>query len=450
MTTPSLHARLFGDPAVDAQLSDEARLQAMLDVEVALAEAESEVGLVPADALSAIRAAAKAALYDHTVLAEEASKAGNLAIPLVKLMTAEVAKHDKAAARFVHLGATSQDIIDTGLVLQLRHAVPLVVAQLDHAAAAAADLARRHAATPMAGRTWMQQAVPVTFGLKAAGWLDALRRVRARLDADLKAACVLQFGGASGTLASLGSDGLKVADALGARLGLTVPNLPWHAHRDRLAALAASLGIASGTIGKIARDLALMGQTEIGEAYEAPAAGRGGSSTMPHKRNPISASVALAAAARTPGLVATFLGAMAQEHERGLGGWQAEWETLPELVRVTAGAARSVADALSSLVVDPDRMRANLDATGGLVLAEAVSAALAKPLGKAKAHELIEAACKRAVADGRPLAEILKADAEVSKHLKAGDIERLLTPDNYLGASAAFVERVLSKGTGNG
>ncbi len=450
MTTSSLHARLFGDPAVDAELSDMARLQAMLDVEVALAEAESEVGLVPADALPAIRAAAKAALYDHTVIAEEATKAGNLAIPLVKLMTAEVAKQDKAAARFVHLGATSQDIIDTGLVLQLRQAIPLVSAQLCHAAAAAADLARRHAATPMAGRTWMQQAVPVTFGLKAAGWLDALRRVRARIDVDLKAASVLQFGGASGTLASLGNDGLKVADALGIRLGLTVPDLPWHAHRDRLAALAASLGIASGTLGKIARDLALMGQTEIGEAYEAPAAGRGGSSTMPHKRNPISAAVALAAAARTPGLVATFLGAMAQEHERGLGGWQAEWETLPELVRVTAGAARSVADALSGLLVDPDRMRANLDATGGLVLAEAVSAALAKPLGKARAHELIEAACKRAVADGRPLAEVLKADAEVSEHLEAGDIERLLTPDNYLGASAIFVERVLAKGTGNG
>ena len=450
MTTPSLHARLFNDPDVDAALADEARLQAMLDVEAALAEAEAEVGLVPAEALPAIRAAAKAALYDHTILADEAAKAGNLAIPLVKLMTVEVAKKDEAAARFVHLGATSQDIIDTGFVLQLRHAVPLISAQLDRAAAAAADLARRHAATPMAGRTWMQQAVPVTFGLKAAGWLDALRRVRARLDADLAAASVLQFGGASGTLASLGTDGLKVADALGARLGLSVPDLPWHAHRDRLAALAASLGVAAGTLGKIARDLALMGQTEIGEAYEAPAAGRGGSSTMPHKRNPVSASVALAAAARTPGLVATFLGAMAQEHERGLGGWQAEWETLPELARVTAGSARSIADALSGLVVDPARMRANLEATGGLVLAEAVSAALAKPLGKARAHELVEAACKRAVAGRRPLVEILAADAEVARHLSAGDVDRLLTPDNYLGASAAFVARALSKENGNG
>ena len=450
MTTPSLHARLFNDPDVDAALADEARLQAMLDVEAALAEAEAEVGLVPAEALPAIRAAAKAALYDHTILADEAAKAGNLAIPLVKLMTVEVARKDEAAARFVHLGATSQDIIDTGFVLQLRHAVPLISAQLDRAAAAAADLARRHAATPMAGRTWMQQAVPVTFGLKAAGWLDALRRVRARLDADLAAASVLQFGGASGTLASLGTDGLKVADALGARLGLSVPDLPWHAHRDRLAALAASLGVAAGTLGKIARDLALMGQTEIGEAYEAPAAGRGGSSTMPHKRNPVSASVALAAAARTPGLVATFLGAMAQEHERGLGGWQAEWETLPELARVTAGSARSIADALSGLVVDPARMRANLEATGGLVLAEAVSAALAKPLGKARAHELVEAACKRAVAGRRPLVEILAADAEVARHLSAGDVDRLLTPDNYLGASAAFVARALSKENGNG
>ncbi|MSP48990.1 MAG: 3-carboxy-cis,cis-muconate cycloisomerase [Alphaproteobacteria bacterium] len=447
---PRLHARLFGDPAVDDALSDDARLQAMLDVELALAEAAFELGLAPEAALPAIRAAAKASLYDHVVLADEAAKAGNLAIPLVRMMTRKVAETDASASDFVHLGATSQDIIDTGLVLQLRRAVPLIMAHLDRAATAAADHARRHALTPMAGRTWMQQAVPITFGLKAAGWFEALSRVNARIAADLVAAAVLQFGGASGTLASLGGDGVELAEALGRRLGLPVPDLPWHAHRDRLVALGASLGIAAGTLGKLARDLALLGQTEIGEAYEAPTSDRGGSSTMPHKRNPVLASVALAAAERAPGLVATLLGAMGQEHERGLGGWQAEWETLPELVRVVAGSARSMADALSGLVVDPERMRANLQATGGLVLAEAVSATLGSRIGKARAHGLVEAACRRAIEERRPLASVLAAEAEISRYLSADEIEFLMMPDSYLGASAEFVDRVLSKETGNG
>jgi 3-carboxy-cis,cis-muconate cycloisomerase len=315
---------------------------------------------------------------------------------------------------------------------------------LDRAAEAAAGHAREHATTPMAGRTWMQQAVPVTFGLKAAGWLAALRRVRARVASECEAATVLQLGGASGTLASLGTEGIDLAAELGKRLSLRVPDVPWHSHRDRFAGLATSLGIVAGTLGKIAHDLALLGQTEIGEAYEAPAAGRGGSSTMPHKRNPISASVALAAAERAPGLVATMLGAMVQEHERGLGGWQAEWETLPELVRVVAGAARAVAEALSGLVVDPERMRANLDATDGLVLAESVSATLASRIGKAKAHELVEAACRRAVEEKRPLKAVLAADPQVTRYLSPIEIEAAMMPEAYLGMAAEFVRRVLA------
>lgn len=445
-----LTSRLFGDAAVDAALTDEARLQAMLDVEVALAEAGSDLGLVPSDALAAIGAAGKASLYDHATLAEEAASAGNLAIPLVKALTKRVAAANADAARFVHLGATSQDIIDTGLVLQLRKAIPPISAHLQRAAAAAAVHAKKHAATPMIGRTWMQQAVPVTFGLKAAGWLEALRRMRQRLDADLEATSLLQFGGAAGTLASLGGDGLEIARVLGFRLGLPVPDLPWHAHRDRLVALATTLGLVVGVLGKIARDLALMGQTEIGEAYEAPAAGRGGSSTMPHKRNPVSASVALAAATRAPGLVATLLGAMGQEHERGLGGWQAEWETLPELVRLTGGAARAIADALDGLVVDAARMRANIEVTGGLVLAEAVSATLGSRLGKAKAHELVEAACRRSVAERRRLSAVLAEDPQVTRSISPDEIEALMMPEAYLGAAAEFVDRVLSRESENG
>ena len=362
------------------------------------------------------------------------------------MLTKKVAETDASAAGFVHLGATSQDIIDTGLVLQLRQAVPAILDRLDRAIEAATRHARNHARTPMAGRTWMQQAVPVTFGLKAAGWLDALRRVRARLAADLGAASVLQFGGAAGTLASLGGKlGLELADALARRLGLVVPALPWHAQRDRLAALATSLGLAAGTLGKIGFDLALLGQTEIGEAHEAPAAGRGGSSTMPHKRNPVSASVALAASKRAPGLVATLLGAMSQEHERGLGGWQAEWETLPELLRVVGGAARAMAEALSSLVVDAERMRVNLQATGGLILAEAVSATLASRMGKARAHELVEAVCRRAIEQHRPLSDVLKEEAEIARRLSPDEIKVLLMPESYLGAAEAFVERVLAE-----
>ena len=440
-----IHARLFGDPEVEQALSDEARVQAMLDVEVSLAEAANEIGLVPRDALPAIRAAATASLYDLGALAEEAAKAGNLLIPLVRMMTRRVAEADADAARFVHVGATSQDIIDTGLVLQLRRAAPPILAQLDRAAAAAAGHARKHATTPMAGRTWMQQAVPVTFGLKAAGWLSALRRVRVRIASECDAACVLQLGGAAGTLASLGSEGLDLAEELGKRLGLPVPDMPWHSHRDRLAGLAGALGIAAGTLGKIAHDLALLGQTEIGEAYEAPAAGRGGSSTMPHKRNPVSAAVVLAAAKRAPGLVATLLGAMDQEHERGLGGWQAEWETLPELVRVVGGAARAMAEALTGLVVDAERMRANLDATNGLALAESVSATLASRMGKVQAHAVVAAACRRAVEEKMPLEAVLAADPQVSRYLSPIDIETALMPEAYLGMAAAYVARALAR-----
>lgn len=446
MSTASLFDPLFGDPAVTARLSDEARVQAMLDVEAALAGAEAALGVIPASAAPPIRAAARAALYDLAALADEAQHDGNLAIPLVRALTRQVAASAPDAARYVHWGATSQDIIDTALVLQLAGAIPLLVQQLRRAESAAAGLARTHADTVMSGRTWLQQATPVTFGLKAAGWVDALQRVRQRIDAAMDDARVLQFGGASGTLAAFGARGLAVAVRLAADLGLRTPALPWHAHRDRLAQLACTLGVAAGTLGKIARDLALLGQTEVAETHEAPAAGRGGSSAMPHKQNPVSAAVALAAAARAPGLVATMLIAMPQEHERGLGGWQAEWTVLPELTGVTAGAARAVAEALSNLVVDPARMRANLDASRGLALSEAVAVALGAHVGKARAHAIIEAAAAEAMASGRPFGDLLADDAEVAAHFDRAAIERLLDPVRYLGATSAMIERVLSLG----
>ncbi len=432
---------LFGDPEVTALFSARAQLQTLLDVEVALAEALAETGTIPKRAVDPIRAAARAEWYNIAAIAAGAARAGNVIIPLVEALTARVGQTDPEAARFVHWGATSQDILDTALVLQLRSAVSLILRSVRQAADGAAVLARRHAKTPMAGRTWLQHATPITFGLKAAGWCEALDRAASRVEAGAGHAAVLQFGGAAGTLAALGESGIPVGAALARILGLTLPAAPWHAHRDRLAELVTALGIAAGTLGKIGRDLALLAQTEVAEAFEASP---GGSSTMPQKRNPVGAAVAIAASLRAPGLVATVLGAMTQEHERGIGGWHAEWETIPDLVRLTAGSARAMAQALGTLVVDSDRMAANLRRTGGLIAAEAVAMALADTLGKHRAHELVQNAAARAIQDQRPLAEILAEDPDVSGRWTQAELDRLLDPARYLGSAEALVERVLA------
>ena len=429
--------------AVAAVFTDTSRVQRMLDVEAALAKALAAAGIVPDSAANLIARTAQVERFDVTALAADAQAAGNLAIPLVRALTRLLAADEPAAARYVHWGATSQDIIDTGLVLQLGDAVPLVVRELRRAAAAAAGHAQRHALTPMAGRTWLQQATPVTFGLKAAGWLDALARTADGLEAALASSRVLQFGGASGTLAALGADGIDVANRLGTILGLPVPAIPWHAHRDRLATLACALGVACGTLGKIARDVALLGQTEIQEAVESPA-DAGGSSTMPHKRNPVRAARVLAAAVRAPGLVATMLSAMPQEHERGLGGWQAEWDALPDLVSSTAVAAMSAADLLDGLIVRPDAMRASLQITGGLALAESVMMALAPHVGKADAHAIVDQAARRAMDESRSFADALAQDPRIARWLDRDAIEAALRPDHYLGVSLQFIGRVLA------
>ena len=442
MTAPDgLHALLFGEAGVAECLSDRARLQAMLDVEVALAEAEADVGVVPAGVVEPIRQAARAELYDRAALATEAARAGNIAIPLVEHLTRRVASIDLEASRYVHWGATSHDILDTSVALQLRAAAPRLLGHFERAAAAAAAHARRHRLTPIAGRTWLQQATPTTFGLKAAGWLDALERTRRLVDDGFSGARVLQFGGASGTLAALGADAMAVSRALAGRLGLELPPAPWHGHRDRFIQLACTLGVATGTLGKIARDVALLSQTEVREVLPGSA---GGSSTMPHKRNPVAAGVAIAGAIRVPGLVASMLSGMPQEHERGLGGWQAEWDVLPQIVLLTAGAARAVADTLETLIVDAARMRENLDITQGLTQAEAVAIALARHVGKQEAHAIVEAACRRAVSEARTLAEVLVDDGAVTAVMTREAIDRCLSPEEYLGAADAFVERILS------
>lgn len=417
----------------------------MLEVEAALAEVEAALGVIPAAAATAIGQAAHAERFDEPRLIEEARRAGNLAIPLVRSLTENVAAHDPDAARYVHWGATSQDIIDTALVLQLRESIPHIATDLERASAAAAHHATRHAGTIMAGRTWLQQSTPITFGLKAAGWFDALRRVQSNLQEAFERTLVLQFGGASGTLAALGSRGTDVADALGRRLQLRVPAMPWHAHRDRIAALACALGVAAGTLGKIGRDLALLAQTEVGEVHDG-SSDSGGSSTMPQKHNPVCAATALAVATRAPGLVATILSAMPQEHERGLGNWQAEWDALPELVVAVAESADAIARSVEHLIVEPARMSANLETAHGLIMSEAITMRLAAKLGRAEAHAVVAAACRRATVERRHLRDVLMSDSSVTTVLNQSEIADALAPERYLGATATLITRALSAG----
>jgi 3-carboxy-cis,cis-muconate cycloisomerase len=435
---------LFASAPMRAALDDRARLQRMLDVEAALALAEAKAGVIPDAAVAPIADACDAERYDLVALGEAAAPAGNIAIPIVKALTAEVAKSDKEAARYVHWGATSQDIIDTALVLDLRLAIDLLNQDLDRAIAGFAKIAERHRNTPMAGRTWLQQALPIPFGLKAAGYAAALARSRDSLTGLRREALVLQFGGASGTLAALGDKGLDVSKRLAAALGLPLPDAPWHGHRDRLAEIAAALAILAGTCGKIARDIALLMQPEVGEVFEPAAPGRGGSSTMPQKRNPVASVAALAAATMAPGLAATILAAQVGEHERAAGAWQAEWPTFPALLLVTSGALSSVVDIAEGLEVDAERMRANLDITNGLIMAEAVTFALARTLGKQDAHHLIAEASKQALAGKRHLKDVLAEDKRVAALLTPDDIEKLFDPLAYQGVAQAFIDRLLA------
>jgi 3-carboxy-cis,cis-muconate cycloisomerase len=443
-TSNRLFDPLFTTDAMRAVFSDRGRLQGMLDFEAALARAEARAGVIPAAAVAPIEAQCRADAFDVEELARGTAPAGNAAIPTVKALTALVARVDEDAARYVHWGATSQDAMDTGLVLQLRAALDLIEADLQRLSGVLAALARDHKRTVLAGRTWLQQATPVTFGLKAAGWLSAVERHRTRIRELRPRVLALQFGGAAGTLASLGEDGLRVATALAADLRLALPDVPWHAHRDRVAEVASALGLLVGTLGKIARDVSLLMQTEVAEAFEPAGAGKGGSSTMPHKRNPVSSAAILSAAIRVPGLVSVMLTAMVQEHERGFGDWHAEWETLPEICTLAAGALSHLTQLLAGIELDAARMAENLEATRGLILAEAVTMALGRRIGRLQAHHLVEAACKRAAVGKRHLREVLTEDAEVGKHLSAADLERLLDPRNYVGMAEHLVERALA------
>lgn len=424
--------------------SDQGRVQGMLDFEAALARAEAAIGAIPTEVVNDIVAACDASLYDFDELSIAIGNAGNSAIPLVKALGKQIAARNETAERYVHMGATSQDVMDSGLVLQLRSAVGLLEQDLANLADALAQQAQRHAGVPMSGRTWLQQATPVTLGAKIAGWLGSITRHRQRLKELKPRLLCLQFGGASGSLAALGEMAFPIAESLARELKLNLPDQPWHTQRDRLVEFAGFLGLVAGSLGKIGRDISLMMQTEAAEVFEPAAAGKGGSSTMPHKRNPVGAAVMIGAATRAPGLVATMLSAMPQEHERSLGLWHAEWETLPELCCVVSGSLQQALAVIPGLEVDAQRMLQNLDLTHGLVLAEAVSIALAQRMGRDAAHHLIERCCRRAVEQGQHLREVLGAEPEVTAQLSSQALDNLLNPTQYLGQSKRWVKRAVA------
>ncbi len=423
---------------------DATTLQHMLDFEAALARAEAAVGVIPANAVRAIETASRADQFDMGALADAATRAGNLAIPLVKALTARVAKADPDAARYVHWGATSQDVIDSATMLSFRAAIDALLADCDRAIAGFAKLAEKHRNTAVVARTWLQHALPMPFGLKLAEYASALHRSRQRLARLRAEGLALQFGGAAGTLAALGDKGLAVAEQLAKELNLPLPDAPWHTHRDRIAEVASVLAILSGTCGKIARDVSLMMQTDVGEAFEPSGEGRGGSSTMPHKRNPVASASALGAATMAPNLAATIFAAQVQDHERSAGPWHAEWPTLPSLLLVTSGALAAIVDIAEGLEVDAAKMRSNLDTAHGLIMAEAVTFALAEKLGKSDAHHLVEAASKKAAAEKKHLRDVLATDPKVTAQLSPDAIAKLFEPMDYQGASQALIDRLLT------
>ncbi len=440
-----LFGALFGRGAFDT--GDRDWLQAMLDTEAALARALERAGLAEQGAGAAVTAAAQAGNFDASEIGRQAALTGNPVPALVRALSALLPAGPREA---VHRGATSQDIIDTAMMLLARRAIDGIGADLDAAADRAAELAGAHAATVMAGRTLLQQAVPVTFGLVAAGWLTALDEARRELRRIRSARLAIQFGGAAGTLASLGAAGTEVARLLAEELDLCEPVLPWHTDRQRIVQLAASLAGACAALGKIARDVTLLAQTEVAEVAEGGDDPRqGGSSAMPHKRNPVASVLVLGCARRAPGLLATLAAAAEQEHQRAAGAWHAEWETLSDLLRLTGSAAAWCVLVLTRLRVDAHRMRANLDAASGLPLAEHVAAQLAPALGGLAAHDIVAAATARAAEGGTDLAEALLADPAAAAALGDAGIERddldaALDPAGYLGASAEFIRRALA------
>jgi 3-carboxy-cis,cis-muconate cycloisomerase len=438
-----LFAGLFAHGEAAAQINDRAFVHDMVQVELALLQALAELDLAPAEAAEELARAVQSGALELD-LAELGRATGEQGTPVPGLLRALRRQLPETAAAHLHKGATSQDVIDTAMMLVTRRALDGTLADLDGASDFCAELMARHRDAIAPGRTLLQQALPVTFGLKAAGWLSGLDGAAAGLRAVRDRELAVQFGGAVGTLANLGNRGLDVAAALARRLELTEPELPWHTIRLRPARIAGACGATLGVLGKIGRDVVLLAQTEVAEVLESAGEGRGGSSTMPHKRNPVGAIGLVACAQRGPGLVATLLGSMAQEHERGAGAWQAEWEPLLELLRLTASAAAIARELLGGLEVDVEKMRADMDTTGGLVMSESVAAALADSLGRSEAQDLVEQAARRSVQSGREFREVLLEVPEVSRELGPARLDAALDPAGYLGVAGQLIDRALT------
>ena len=420
---------LSSSSATAEAFSDGATLRHMLRFEAALAEATAAAGLIPRRAASVIVKACDPALYDPAPLAEAARRTATLTVPVVKALTQEVSRRDEKAAGYVHWGATSQDVLDTAMVLQLGEALPPLLKTLDGIVSAFARLAKKHRATPMLGRTLLQPATPLALGQKIAGWASDIERARRRLADSFAETQILQFGGASGSLTALGPEAERVMKVLAKELKLALPPGPWFTQRVRIAALAQDGALVVGALAKASRDIALMMQSEVGEAAEPSGPGRGGSSTMPHKRNPVGAALVLSAAMRAPMLAATIVAVLPQEHERALGGWQAEWPTLAALVEALGSAVEAMAEVASGLTVDTEALQANMDAAEAAVLAERATFLLAAKMGKQEAHALVE----KALAQGGSFVTAL------------GQLEKELADQQaLLGYSPTFVDRLLA------
>ncbi|MEM7118319.1 MAG: 3-carboxy-cis,cis-muconate cycloisomerase [Chloroflexota bacterium] len=426
----------FSDPELATLFTDERYVAYLVEVEVALAVAQAKLGVIPQTACDAIVAASKTFAVNFERLATITEKTGVPTIDLVAQLRAHVGGE---AASFVHWGATTQDIMDTALVLQLRAAIELIEGRLTAVINNLATLADQHRQTLMAGRTHSQQALPVPFGLKAAGWLAPLLRHRERL-AELKSRLfVVQFGGAAGTLASLGDEGLAVQAGLAAELGLGVPLMPWHTQRDAVAEFAGWLSLVSGSLAKMGQDLILLAQSEIGEIRETADLSRGGSSTMPQKSNPIISELIIAAARTNASLLASMHQAMVQEQERATHGWQVEWLSLPQMVMLTTVALNKAAFLSQNLLVKKERMAANVAAANGLMLAEAISFALTETMGRTEAKKVVREAVQIALAENRHLADVVRENTGANL-----DWKRLKDEKAYFGVAEQFIERVLA------
>lgn len=446
-----LFASLFYQADVTQIFSDQALIQYMIKAEVALAQAEADVGVMPQSAASIIAQVAEEQgihAIDFESLATATALAGNIAIPFVKQFTAAVKNVDEDASRYVHWGATSQDIIDTATVLQAKDALSIIQIQLQSAHDVAVHLAEQYRDQVMIGRTWLQQGLPITLGHKAARWASSFQRDLERLEQIKSRVLTVQLGGAVGSLASILDQGSAVVEAYAQRLDLSKPDCTWHGERDRILDIAHFLAVVTGNTGKMARDWSLMMQTEIAEVFEPTAKGRGGSSTMPHKRNPVAAASILAAANRVPALMSSMYQSMVQEHERSLGAWHAEWLALPEIFQLCAGALQRTHEVLQGLEVNSENMQRNIECTQGLIMAEAVMMALAPKMGRLNAHHLVEAACKKAVAEQRHLQDVVAEIAEVQQYFNAEQLQQIFKPESYLGNIQDQIEAVLKHAKG--